>query len=366
VRLGWIGLIFVMACYDSTWGERERSQRRNAAHYTPPTLQASGKLRATQPQRIRIFATPKYVGQAMDWQRDARDLIDGANAVLEGDIGLRLEIDSMNTWDGDRDDAAAQLEALRAKDSGSDVAWVLGLVGGFPTFTESFHQLGYADVIGKHLVLRASTDLSEAEAFTKALDELSIDERTHLLKERKRHRAISVLLHEIAHTLGVVHEITRDGLMLPTYAWTMTGFTTPTIDVMRAGLPHHGGDRTALAKDLLAVYETNAAAFSATERDELVTRLRGGTTSTQTIATAPDVPPEIKTGDRAAYLAMLKLAEEGKPSEALAAGHAIFATYSSSIPVQDRRCKIAMQLGDDWKTTKTECEPLMKLTHPNR
>lgn len=126
MRLPWLLLLLTTACYDSTWGERERSQRRNAAHYTPPTLQASGKLRATQPQRIRIFATPKYVGQAMDWQRDARDLIDGANVVLEGDIGLRFE-ESINAWDGDRDDAAAQLEALRAKDSGSDVAWVLGL-----------------------------------------------------------------------------------------------------------------------------------------------------------------------------------------------------------------------------------------------
>lgn len=50
------------------------------------------------------------MGQAMDWQRDARDLVEGANTVLEGDIGLRLEVDSMSTWENDREDAAAQLE----------------------------------------------------------------------------------------------------------------------------------------------------------------------------------------------------------------------------------------------------------------
>lgn len=366
MRIAW--LLLLAGCYDSTWGERERSQRRNAQHYTPPTLQASGSLKAKEAQRIRIYATPKYVGQAMDWQRDVRDLVEGANAVLEGDIGLRLEIESMRTWESDRDDAAAQLEDLRVKDSGSDIAWVLGLVGGFPTFTESFHQLGYADVIGKHLVVRASTDLSEAEAFTKALDELSVDERTHLLKERKRHRTIAVLLHEIAHTLGAVHETTKDGLLLPNYAWTMTGFSSPTIDVMRAALPHHAdGDRAALSKDLLAVYEgPNAKAFSTTERDELVTKLRGGTTSTQAVPTAPDVPPELKTADRATYLAVLELAAAGKPVDALEKGHALFEAYKTSIGVQDARCKIAMQIGDDWKTTKIECEPLMKLTHPNR
>src|SRR5690349_17885397 len=109
MRAGALVFVALVGCYDSTWGERERSQRRNAHHYTPPTLSASSTSKSVQPQPVRIWATPKFTAQTIDWQRDARDLVAGANTVLEGDAGVRLEIQSMQLWEGDRDDITAQL-----------------------------------------------------------------------------------------------------------------------------------------------------------------------------------------------------------------------------------------------------------------
>src|SRR5207302_2313499 len=112
----------------------------------------------------------------------------------------RLTIESCRDWSTSReDDLTAALTALRTDDPGNDVDWVIGMVGGLPRVTRSFHDVGMAHVSGKHVVLRAAADAEEQTAIERNFDELKADERADLARARKRHRAVAVLLHEIGH-----------------------------------------------------------------------------------------------------------------------------------------------------------------------
>ena len=382
-----------MACYDSRWGERERSQRHNAAHYAPAALSAgpsTGKL-AKRTFRVRIYANAKYAAQTVDWKKDTRDVFDAANQLLGPELGAHLAVDGMTSWDLDADDMQAALEALAQTDAGKDADWIVGLIGGLPKYTLSFHQLGRGIVLGKHIVLRAGTDLVEHDAIEKALDELSPSERLELVHQRRRHRAVAVLLHELGHTLGAIHDTTPNALMLATYDGKMDGYG-PTASVLLHKSIDHRDDppgnesRLSLATDLLALYEDKSGiAWDAAERTAMIAQLKATIAalspkapatvatvapSSSTVANAPvggpqapaEVAPLLKEKDRPTYEAAYAQWKSGDLKGAGATAGPLFSAYPNVYAVQDFRCQIAMAQKLDWQTTKAECAQLMKLT----
>ena len=376
MRRRWtLALVAATACYDSTWGQAKREQQHYAQHYTPPTLSAGAPDPKARALSVRLWIAPAYAAQSPDAERDAREIVGAASDVLSA-LGARLSVDSVARWADApaKDDLPSALEALRKSDPGDGCAWVIGLVGGLPRFTPSFHDLGYAEEPGKHLVVRASANVEETDNIH-ALDELPAEDRSRLVRDRRRHKEVALLLHEIAHTLGAVHETARDQVMMPAYAWTLTGFGPATTNVVRAGLARRGTPEelgVEFRKELLVLYErSDATAWVDEERASLVARLRASLVkpdekpaeATPAVATLSDAPPpELAPKDASAWARVIALVDAKRPADARDALAPLVKAYPESPGVQDARCKLAMAAGLEWKDAKAECAAVLRLS----
>jgi hypothetical protein len=378
------------SCYDSTWGETKRGQARNAKAATPAQLETSETdphrlPKATHTYRIRIFASPNYVTQTIDWQKQVRTLVDDGNDVLGPDLDAHLEIESMSSWSdlASEDSADGVLAALHAKDSGDGVDWVAGFIGGISKVDPSFHELGYGDVPGKYVVLRAVSVMGERDSIDRAFNELSQDERARISRERKQHRATSVYLHEIGHTLAALHEHDRQSLMNPNYDPRMSRFSDAAISLMRVSLAHRDhlttrDDMSSYAHDLLAVLQGPASGtWIASERSDLIQRLEKVSApqdpsppiapQASAAATAAAPPPTIvddpalNPGDQAIYHQAMDRLRAGDATAAGEIAKPLFPLYPKLYSVQDLRCQIAMKR-DGWPAAEPECKTLMKLS----
>ena len=202
-------LLLTAGCfYDSRWGQTKTAQKHNAALATPaalPTASRASEASSASPTashvlHVRLYATPAYSATIVDWERHARALLDDANVTLRAAIDAELVIDDARSWTGAdaKDRLEATLAALRDEDAGEGADLVLAFIGGLPTTTQDFHQLGMSELPGKHVVLRAPNTADDFDAVEKAFDELSDAERTRLRRERRHHRELAVLLHESA------------------------------------------------------------------------------------------------------------------------------------------------------------------------
>lgn len=214
----------VAACfvgYDSRWGQAKTAQQHLAAAATPSAIAASSDRPgavADHTFRIRFRPNPHYLVQTVNAEEQIRQLVADADGVLRPAIGLHLEIDKIEPWSMNADDKLEPaLAVLVHDDPGQDVDVVVGLVGALPAPTDDLHLAGYAEVLGKRLVVRAASRLGEHDMVDRALVELSDDEREKLVRARRRHRAEAVLLHELGHILGALHESQVASLMHPSY-----------------------------------------------------------------------------------------------------------------------------------------------------
>ena len=97
--------------------------------------------------------------------------------------------------------------------------------------TLSFHELGRARVLGRHVVLRTMDDVGELRAL-EGFDTLEPTERSRLYQQRKRHKETAVLLHELGHCLGALHTREPAELMHPQYTSDMQSFAPENLELM--------------------------------------------------------------------------------------------------------------------------------------
>jgi hypothetical protein len=367
--------------YDSRWGESKRIQQHNAAAAAPAGLRATAPSEAStadaphppaaRTYRLRVYATAAYAAQILDWHRRATELIDDANRVLAPSIGAQLAIDGFRDGFVEEQSLSASLNALRKTDDGHDVDWVIGLVGGLPRTTQSFHELGMANILGKHLVVRATSPSQERDAIDRAFYELKEDERAKLARVRARHRATAVLLHEMGHTLGAIH--VRDGrsLMHPQYDPRMEAFGDAPIGLMRATLAHRDdADPKELAHALQSALDASDA-WGPADREPLESWLRGARAAGDPPPSPSAAPAQEPLPADVAQLPADVRAHFVEASRALAAGDVtaagkaagpLFESQRDVLSIQDLRCKIAMARGDDWPSTRAACSRLMELS----
>jgi hypothetical protein len=307
-----------------------------------------------------VRATPSYAAQVIDWPKHIGDTFDAANRVLESAAGVRLVLDTRASWDDAPADGAlpAMLRALHDAESASDADIVLGLVGGLPLDAGSFHELGYADVLGRHVVLRAAALNDEAAAIDRSFDELSAEERTRLLRGRRQHRETAVLLHEIGHALGALHERDPRSLMHPRYDKGMAAFSVEATDIMRITVDHHTRTSTMgtldpeLASDM-ATYlrQSTSSAWAAGEREEAVARLdraRAPEASPSPASTSPREPAKpdplalLSEADRAVYERASEAFRANGVARAWDTATPLFTKYPGVYAVQDLRCQLAV------------------------
>jgi hypothetical protein len=192
--------------YDSSWGQAKAAQQRLAASSTPTSIGVeTGDPRhgqAKRTYRIRLRPNAHYLAQTVDAERQLRELVEDANRVLESGLGLELEVETIKPWSFDDDDRLdGALKTLAKDDAGQDVDVVVGLIGALPRPTESLHEVGLAELLGKHIIVRASSRLGEHDAVDRAMPDLDDDARDRVVRARRRHRAEAVFLHEVGHAM---------------------------------------------------------------------------------------------------------------------------------------------------------------------
>lgn len=372
-----------VACYDSTWGQTKKSQANNAAYAMPAKLEPSADgehAPAMHPFRVRVYASPAYAAENVDHQHEIRALVEAADHVLVPTTGARLVIDRIDSWDaGTEEDLERALDALHAKDPATDVDWVVGFVGATAKASDSFRDVGRADNPGKYFVVRAASRLADQLGADRAFDKLSQDERSRVVAARKEHRALSVFLHELGHSLGAVHEIDASSVMRPAYDKDMAGFTPESLALIRPSLARRSEPVTnetdeALATELIAVLEgPMAKAWVPADRDTMLAHLRArapkATAASPSAVVAPPVTaagvvvdvPEISERDRPTYARAVTLAQADDVEGAWTAASPLFKPYESVYAVQDLRCQLATKRAA-WPVAEPECRALMKLT----
>src|SRR5712671_4197053 len=237
--LGRNSLLACAAIAAACWKSPRDLQRDYAQSLRPAPIGAQS--RATGPVRslrVRAYADPEYQAQTPRWSERIREQIDRANATLETEFGVRLELEATRTWRrADRFEPLDKaLEELAAADGGADVDWVIGFAPALAFASAAHEQLGMGALFGRHLVVRGMFSLEETRALESVLDQLPREERDALLRERRLHKETAVLLHEWAHTLGAFHEHTTGSLMSPMYEPSQSGFSPGIVRLLLVSL----------------------------------------------------------------------------------------------------------------------------------
>lgn len=326
-------------------------QRRLAHTLEPEPLRppaAAGAPARVTAVRIRFYADEDYRSGLFRWAERVRAQLSEINRFTEPAFGVRLEAESFRRWHAETHKWGIDriLAELATHDPGQEVDWVVGLVAALPLASSSLHELGMAQQLGRHFVLRAMASIEEAQSLG-ALDRLEPREREDLYDRRKRHKEIALFLHEWMHTLGAIHETEADSLMHPSYSNRMSTLSPEGAGLVVAGLHARlPADRGAPGVDwtpLRSYLErTTSAHWFTRERDELLAMLaRSGAR----VEARPPPPAaargqdgldkaDVETFDRA-----VALLADNKLDEAWAAARPLGERYPSRGDVQRLLCR---------------------------
>src|SRR5262249_23560051 len=148
-----------------------------------------------------------------------RRLIERVNQRVRRWPSVRFEVVELRPWDVDTQQAniGSLLDELARKDPGDDVDYVIGLASAVALWPNDLHQLGRADIMGKHFIMRGLHDLTEYSMVQQELNLIDDSDREALLAARKAHKEEICFLHEWGHTLGAIHTRLPRFVMTGTY-----------------------------------------------------------------------------------------------------------------------------------------------------
>jgi hypothetical protein len=351
-------------------------ERDELAKLMPAPLVVSAPWRRQlRVARLRVWADTDYRAQNVRWQHGFSDQLDAANEVLAPMLGIRLEAE-YRPWD--RAASGARLDdslaALAATDPGDDVVFVLGLTSSLSLVTPTFEQLGMAELGGRHVVMRGHADLEERKALERGFPDSDQAQRDEVLNARRRHKITTVLLHELAHSLGALHEQDEASLMNPGYSHLATTIGDHGLALMRITLedrllPAAQRDPAGTARRLLAALDDPAPSWPADERDDLRQRLTHGAGTTASAArTARPVPrpagsatlpPAVLDEAHRAH----QLLGRGQPRDALAVLEPLLAAYPAHAELRVLACRSELARGGARDTRAIEaCDRAAELS----
>jgi hypothetical protein len=184
-------------------------------------------------KKIRVLADVSYRSQNRQWQKSFEEPLELANLLLTRSFGVQLEAEYI-AWDRQEPGSrlADDLAALQARDPGTDVFAVIGLTSSLPLVSATYEELGLAMVNGRHVMLRGYADLEERKAYANAFPDLTSEEREVALQQIRHHKTGVVLLHELAHILGVEHEDDATTIMHAAYSNHVNAFSAQAEAIM--------------------------------------------------------------------------------------------------------------------------------------
>jgi hypothetical protein len=246
----------------------------------PAQLTARGTWSgAARVARVRVWADDDHRAQNAQWQRSFDEQLAYANRVL-GALGIRLEAE-YREWAHRAQGGTLidDLDALAQIDAADDAAWVIGLTGSVNRATVAFGQMGLAEVGGWHVVLRGHADAEERKQLEQPAGEGSGAASESLLAVRRLHKSTALLLHQLAHSLGAVHETSADGVMNAKYSPDAAAISERNCAVMRIALddrlkPATERDPRATIVALLDALGPEWNGWDAGDRKQVVGRLQ--------------------------------------------------------------------------------------------
>lgn len=344
VRVIAVALIALLVPAASCTQQHVKNQRRRLGEELPATLEAPTKYEGTaRTAKVRVWADAEYRAQNVRWKHGFGDELDYANQLLEPMLGIRLEAE-FKEWERHAPNASLRETAaeLAALDPGDDVTWVFGLTSALPLVSSSTDELGVAEVLGTHIVLRGFSDGAERKAFARAFPDLEDDEREEVHDARRRHKQTVLLVHELAHTLGALHETDPAWIMHPAYRPEQASISDRNRELMLIALddklrPRELRDPTATSEKLLTAIETaDWGGWVAIEKEQLVNELRAEVEAARAGQTASPVPAAAVNQ----YMRAKKLATEGHHQDALYELEPILAAYPGNAAIRLLACTI--------------------------
>jgi len=309
--------------------------------------------------RVRVYADRDYQAQTPRWESHIEDQLDRANRVLEAQLSVRLQVESIRVWDrrGALRGLDSALADLTARDGATDVDWVMGFVSSLDVFSATHEQLGIAPLFSRHLVVRGISNAAEMDEIDSALDKLPRDERAALARERRIHKETSVLLHEWAHTLGVFHDAVPGSLMAPFYEPSRSMFAEGAIRLIQAGLAYRN-DRTPEGRaawgklyrkelaDESAAFDAQMRAQATSAADQFFAVATAEPRETVAPEAAQAPPPArdvLSESDRAAIAKVLRADDAGTPDQAARLLAPIAAAHPGNARVQQLACYLDLR-----------------------
>lgn len=388
MRVRWVVVAFLclgaLACrHQNPYAMKKEFQANQAKHLRPAELRhGDGAWHAFRTMKVRVYADAVFAKKEGNVRSNFAERLERANQVLEPALRLRLVLTEVRELpkEAGATDLNSMLAALRRIDAGEDVDFVVALIGVAPVVTLSFHELGWAQIGGKHIVLRAMDDIAELRAFEQGLDELSPSERSRLYEQRKRHKETAVLLHEVGHALGALHVKEAFDLMHPSYDKNMQKFAGPNLELMGYVISERlvepsQRDFAALATRI-EDYLTHSQwpGWIEDERQSYLAELKAAmqrTATTQAGRTAP--PPRAKAAavqedltalsepDRARYSEIESFKQAERWADAYQTANDLAASYPDSYAVQQKACELGMQLGRPYREVRPACDRMATL-----
>lgn len=352
---------------------RRDAQRAQLQLSAPAQLDDEDReWRAFKTLRARFYYDPGFALLEGEVQEHVADRVHRVNEALQTALHARLDVESVRALPATppgQVDLDTILSRLSELDAGDDVEVIIALVGALPVATFSFHDLGRADVLGKHIAIRSMSNHEELRALD-TFDALEPEERSRMYQQRKHHKEATVMLHEIGHALGAVHTTDANDIMHARYEHTMHMFSPHNVELMQLALderlrPAEDQDlkvlATAMKNRLLAA---PADLFPTRERSEHLARLEAVIAPAEALKTARTNSP----GSAARDLSALSDEDKKRVTDAAAkqAGgdfHGAFNglseladKYPHTHFLQHEACDAGMKLRKSFKEIRAYCD----------
>lgn len=284
-------LCLLVACGGAQIQER-KAPAEKLEKVGPATLVATKPKKGDpRPAKVRVWVDAG-VRAVEGWKDDINDQIDYASQLLTPLLGVRLDIVKIESWNRTGDPSRA-LADLRAADEGNEVTWVIGYVTASDTASKAMSELGDAQLLGKHVVVRAWARDPEIVALAPSLPDVDPALRHEIINSHKRHKQTVVLLHMLARTLGAIHEGDPTWIANPSYSPKQASFADRTRDLMQTVIDRRLADEPteAIAKELLEkVSKENWGGWLPGHRDEVTQLLTAMVNAARQGETAAEVP----------------------------------------------------------------------------
>ncbi|HET9623032.1 MAG TPA: tetratricopeptide repeat protein [Kofleriaceae bacterium] len=328
--------------------------------FLPATLEVA-KPRPGDPRtaKVRIYADPGVRAIAR-WREDITDEVDYASQLLTPMLGVRLQVEGVKDWARTGDPRQSMAE-LVAADKGDDVTWVIGVVSPADVSSTAMSELGDAQPLGHHVIVRAWADKPETDALAGRLPDLKTGDRAEVLAAHHRHKQTVVLLHMLAVTLGAIDEGDPAWIQHALYSPKQSSFANRTRELLQLAIDSRlsGDTDTVTAKKVAdSIESADWGGWVPASHDEVLRQLRRVTDAAHKSQTFGDVPAAV--ADELARIT--SLAKQGQIDAAKTELDNVLAAYPGNAAMHELKCELMLgKPGVTDKATRAACAHVSEL-----